>query len=157
MESNSNNLISVVDRLREYGYQLYLDGDNIRYKYVKAGKPSGGALPLLDAIRKHKHDVVELLKNHSAKELKPVTSDQLDSPDFTQTFDTAVDRINQQYQSGTLDYCKQHHADTYNRMIEVESRINRLWDTGTDLEAFKEATKEWGEVLVELVKLFNDG
>jgi len=48
--------------LADVGYEVFLDGDNIRYRYRKPGEPPDVVRPLIDELRNYKAEVVEILK-----------------------------------------------------------------------------------------------
>lgn len=48
------------------GYELFLEGNNVRYRYQKPGNPPDAVGPLLDELRKCKAEVVKILKIRSA-------------------------------------------------------------------------------------------
>ena len=44
------------------GYEISLEGDNIRYRYQKPGNPPDTVDPLIEELRKYKAEVVDILK-----------------------------------------------------------------------------------------------
>jgi len=44
------------------GYELFLEGDRIRYRYLKPGDPPETVKPLLDELKRHKSEVVKILR-----------------------------------------------------------------------------------------------
>lgn len=74
--------------------------------------------------------------------------------EFTTAFGAAAHRLDKHYKPGALSYCKQRHPETYNKMIEVESRLNSMWDKGTDPAEFKKAVSAWESIHLELLRLF---
>ena len=44
------------------GYEIFLEGDNIRYSYQKPGNPPDTVKPLIDELKKHKAEAVNILK-----------------------------------------------------------------------------------------------
>ena len=48
------------------GYEIFLEGDNVRYRYRKPDDPPDTAEPLIDELRKNKAEVVKILKMGSA-------------------------------------------------------------------------------------------
>ncbi len=47
------------------GYEIFLEGNNIRYRYQKFGTPPSIARSLIDELRKNKAEVVSILKTYS--------------------------------------------------------------------------------------------
>ena len=44
------------------GYEISLEGNNIRYRYQKPGNPPDTVDPLIEELRKYKAEVVDILK-----------------------------------------------------------------------------------------------
>ena len=44
------------------GYELFLEGDRIRYRYLKPGDPPESVKPLLEELKRHKSEVVKILR-----------------------------------------------------------------------------------------------
>ena len=44
------------------GYELFLEGDRIRYRYLKPGDPPETVKPLIEELTKYKAEVVKILK-----------------------------------------------------------------------------------------------
>lgn len=49
------------------GYEIFLEGDNIRYRYLKPGNPPDAVRPLIDELRKHKAQAINVLKSVTVK------------------------------------------------------------------------------------------
>jgi hypothetical protein len=56
----------LLSELAIIGYELFLEGNNVRYRYQKPGNPPDAVRPLLDELRKCKAKVVNILKIRSA-------------------------------------------------------------------------------------------
>jgi hypothetical protein len=52
---------SLISDLQGLGYQLSLDGVNLRFRYNRAGEPPEGAAILLEGLRQHKVEAVDYL------------------------------------------------------------------------------------------------
>ena len=44
------------------GYEIFLEGNNIRYRYQKPGNPPDTVDPLIEELRKYKDEVLNILK-----------------------------------------------------------------------------------------------
>jgi hypothetical protein len=52
--------------LMNLGYEIFLEGDHIRYRYQKTGNPPNEVKPLIDELRKCKTEILNILKNGNA-------------------------------------------------------------------------------------------
>ena len=52
--------------LASIGYEIFLEGNNVRYRYQKPGNPPDTVKPLIDELRKNKVEVVNILRMVSA-------------------------------------------------------------------------------------------
>jgi hypothetical protein len=52
----------LLSELSALGYEILLNGENIHLHYQKEGKPPEAVLPLLDELKKHKAEVVNMLR-----------------------------------------------------------------------------------------------
>lgn len=48
------------------GYEIFLEGNNVRYRYQKPGNPPDTVKPLIDELKKYKAEVVNILKGGNA-------------------------------------------------------------------------------------------
>ena len=52
----------LLSELSALGYEILLNGENIHLHYQKEGNPPEAVLPLLDELKKHKAEVVNMLR-----------------------------------------------------------------------------------------------
>ena len=48
------------------GYEIFLEGDNIRYRYLKPGDPPETVKSLIEELKRHKSEVVKVLRMGSS-------------------------------------------------------------------------------------------
>lgn len=54
---------AVIVKLNTLGYELYLEGDKVKYRFTLSGNPPANMVkPLLDKVREHKEEVLTYLK-----------------------------------------------------------------------------------------------
>ncbi|TLD40880.1 MAG: hypothetical protein JETT_2872 [Candidatus Jettenia ecosi] len=75
---------------------------------------------------------------------------------FEDCFKDAVTELSKDYPQGLIDHIRQKHPERWERSIQAENRINRIWDDCKDLAAFQKAVSEWREIELGLVKLFKN-
>lgn len=73
---------------------------------------------------------------------------------FESIFKDTADELNKNHSQGLVAHTRQKYPGRWQQSIEAENRINGIWDTGKDLEAFQKAVSEWREIELELIKLF---
>jgi len=52
----------LLSELENIGYEIHLEGDNIRYRYQKPGNPPDKVKLLIDELKKYKAEIVKILK-----------------------------------------------------------------------------------------------
>ena len=52
----------LLSELSVIGYEIFLQGENIRLRYQKPGNPPDTVKPLIDELKKHKAEAVNILK-----------------------------------------------------------------------------------------------
>ena len=62
------------------GYEIFLEGDNIRYRYQKLDRPPESARSLIDDLKQYKAEVVSLLKTGD----KTISSSQITDFEFAE-------------------------------------------------------------------------
>ena len=67
----------------------------------------------------------------------------------------AVHEISKVYQSPPLGYTVKISPMTCEKAVTIENKINALWDEGKDITGFQEAVKEWQDLHMKFIKLFN--
>ena len=64
--------LGLLSDLAVIGYEIFLEGDNIHYRYRKSGNPPDTVRPLIDELRRCKAEVMNILKtgkhHHSSGE-----------------------------------------------------------------------------------------
>src|SRR3990172_3743667 len=54
---------TLIGKLNTIGYEIYLDGDKVKYRYTLSGEPPAEKVkPLLDELRNHKEDIISHLR-----------------------------------------------------------------------------------------------
>lgn len=144
------DISKLVGSVRFLGFEIYLSAGNVKLKYTKEGEPSSEAISLMDAIRNNKTGVIKYLEKLNKSKPQPESTPE----QFESTFNNAVGEINRNYRPGTLDFIRQKYPERWTRSLEVENRLNHLWDDGKGLEAFEKAVDEWRGIQLELIKLF---
>lgn len=122
------------------GYKVSLKGDKITLKFIDKDDPPKEALTIINQIKGNKAIVTEYLKNISRMET---------------IFMDAVYEISRVYQSPTLGYIVKISPMTCEKAVAIENKINTLWDEGKDITGFQEAVKEWQDLHMKFIKLFN--
>lgn len=72
--------------------------------------------------------------------------------EYENYFQTAIGRIAQDYQAGTIDYIRRKYPGRFQESLQIENRLNDFWDK--DLQEFKKAVDDWQKTELELIKLF---
>ena len=72
--------------------------------------------------------------------------------EYENYFQVAVERINNHYQAGTIDYIRQKYPGRFQESLQIENRLNSFWYK--DFQEFKKGVDDWREVELELIKLF---
>jgi len=67
----------LLSELSVIGYEIFLEGENIRLLYQKPGNPPETVKPLIDELRKHKTEAVNILKARSIISRKAITPNAL--------------------------------------------------------------------------------
>ena len=64
----------LINKFKNLGYEITVQGDSIKYKYIGNGHPSRDGYTLLEQIKTNKEAVINYLKSESAKPKPYVTS-----------------------------------------------------------------------------------
>lgn len=135
-----NDIPKLIHTVQNMGYKVSLKGDKIALKFVGKGNPPKEALTIINQIKGNKALVIEYLKNISRM--------------YT-IFMDAVHEISKVYQSPTIGYTVKISPMTCEKAVTIENKINTLWDEGKDITGFQEAVKEWQDLYMKFIKLFN--
>lgn len=77
---------------------------------------------------------------------------------FWEAFKKANHELNKHYIEGTLDHIRKRHPDLYQKINEVEARIDEIWESGlkgnTTLEEFKEVLEEWYSLYIKGIEIY---
>ncbi|MBI4377600.1 MAG: hypothetical protein HY578_00730 [Nitrospinae bacterium] len=59
-------ILPLINQLKTIGYDLYLEGENLKYKYhALIEPPKDKVMPLLNTLKANKEAVIKELKNHN--------------------------------------------------------------------------------------------
>lgn len=104
-------------KLKSPGYELYLEGDKVKYRYALPGDPPADKVkPLLDELRNHKEDVITHLR-------------------FKQEFGRLAGHLK------SRDYTPKNRA----KLHPLASEMDQAWEA-LDYPKFKEAITEMMDV-----------
>lgn len=131
----SEDIAVLINRCKNLGYEITAQNGSIRYKYIGNSPPSKAGHTLLELIKANKKQVINYL-----------------SENYEDYFQTATQRIAQDYQAGTIDYVRRKHPGRFQESLQIENRLNEFWDK--DFQKFKKAVDDWREIELELIKLF---
>lgn len=102
-----------VVKLKNLGYELYLEGDRVRYRYTLPGDPPADKVkPLLDELRNHKEDVITHLR-------------------FKDEFNRLAEHLRQ----------RDYPPENMERLKALCLTMDKAWQ-GMDYVSFKEAIKK---------------
>jgi len=130
----------LIHTVQNMGYKVSLKGDKITLKFIDKDDPPKEALTIINQIKENKAMVIEYLKNISLM--------------YTIFMDAAYE-ISRVYQSPTPGYTVKISPMTCEKAVTIENKINTLWDEGKDVTGFQEAVKEWQDLHMKFIKLFN--
>ena len=126
--------------MQNMGYKVSLKGDKIKLKFIGKDDPPKQALTIINAIKENKALTIGYLSNISRMD---------------DIFGNAVNEISKAYTRNALSYTQKVFPLMYEKAMDIENSINRLWDGGKDLKTFQEAVKEWQEIQMKFIKLLN--
>lgn len=130
-----------IAKLESLGYSITLNSGKLNYVYHGEGIPDPArVIPLLEAIKTHKGQVVEHLKKQACIE-------------FEAMFNQALEEINSKYVFGTIPYIKGTHPHLWQRLVEVENKLSEAWLRGIDDE-FKRNLDEWTNLNFKAIEAF---
>lgn len=136
------NAGELINNLQGLGYQLSVDGVNLRFRYTGAGEPPEGAATLLEGLRQRKAEVVSyLLLGKQA--------------DFEAMFNQALEEINGRYESGAIPYIRGNYPALWQEIVGTENQLNDSWLAGK-AESFKKALDQWKGLNLRAVKTFRE-
>jgi hypothetical protein len=130
------NIQGLVSELHDIGYDLNLEGKNIRFAYARKGIPPEKATSLLSEVRLHKLEIIEFLK----KEL------------FLLIGQTFIE-INQHWEPGALEWMKRTRANDFKKMVALEEQINQLALSG-NVNTLNEVLKSYTGLTVGAARTF---
>jgi hypothetical protein len=120
-----------IDKFRLCRYSITLDGEKLRYAYQgKDDPPQDEITPLLEVLKAHREEI-------------------LNDPYFL--IEQALQRINEGWESGTLERIKSDRLDEWSKVIALEQRIN-LAMSEEDLRNLKRALESYQDLLNKLKK-----
>lgn len=61
----TSTVTDLIGRLKVIGYNLYLDGERVKFRYTLIDNPPIEAKTLLEALKQHKGEVVDYFKRNS--------------------------------------------------------------------------------------------
>lgn len=75
-------------------------------------------------------------------------------------FKKALDELNTRYIEGTIDYIRKHELELYNKINELEDRLNEVWLKGlqgkAELNEFEEVLKKWRLCHLKGIELYSN-
>jgi len=99
-----NPWMDAIDKLRFHGYSVTLNEGRLRYTYQgKGNPPQDEIIPLLEVLKAHKGEI-------------------LNDPYFL--IEQTLQRINEGWESGTLEWIKVNRPDEWGKVIALEQEIN---------------------------------
>lgn len=125
--------------LRDIGYSLHLEEDNIRFRYGREGQPPREAASLLSEVKRHKEAIIDFLNEEPFR-----------------LIEMTLIEINEFWESGTLEWCKKFHREAFERMVSIEEEINRKATAG-NTEGIKEASSQYKNQVSSMVAEFKKG
>jgi hypothetical protein len=125
--------MDAIDRLRQLGYSVNLDGGKLRYTYQRKGNPLVNEItPLLDVLKAHKGEV---------------------SNDPYFLIEQTIQTINAGWKPGALEWMKRTRPKEWERMFTLEQEINRLALQG-DVERLRKSLDGYQGLMIEMVEIF---
>lgn len=135
-----NTIPKLINTIQNLGYKVFLEDDKIKLKFIGKDDPPKEALTIINEIKGNKAVVIEYLKNISRMD---------------DIFRNAANEISKAFTENAIHYTQKMFPKTYEKGITAENKINSLWDEGKDIKAFQEAVKEWQQIQIRVIKLFN--
>jgi hypothetical protein len=130
------NIQGLVSELHDIGYDLNLEGKNIRFAYARKGIPPEKVASLLSEVRLHKLEVIEFLK----KEL------------FLLIGQTFIE-INQHWEPGALEWMKRTGPNDFKKMVALENDVNRFAQKG-NVNGLVEALRSYKKLILSVAETF---
>ena len=130
---------TLIKSIQNLGYKILIEGDKIKLSFLGNGKPPEGARPLIKEIRENKTQVVDYLR--IVTEMESI-------------FKAKVNEISQGYPADTMSFMMIMFPKTYDKVIDLEKRMNTVWDEGKDIKGFTEIVNRWVEMHKKSIKLY---
>jgi len=80
---------------------------------------------------------------------------------FKSAFQQAINDIERVYIAGTLTFIREHHRDLREKIMEVENKMDKVWQAGLrgeeSFEKFEEELTKWRDLHHQAIKIFRVG
>jgi len=134
-------IADTIQKLKGLGYVVSLNGGDISLDFIGNTEPSDREIkPLVDLLRKRKHEAVEYLAQNNGG--------------YLEYFENAVKEVNRHYVKGAISFVKHYCPELYKHEREVDRVINGYWDK--DFERFTTAVDEWVSIHTEIIRHFKE-
>jgi hypothetical protein len=140
---NGGDQMETVERLRELGYLLTVDGDKLSATYTGEGQPNPITVKLLlEELKEHKQEALDYLRHQAPANLfKPVH-----------------DELAALWQAGTRGYLEQHRPELAKEIDTDEDQVNTSWLAADDgsgtLDDFKQALDAWRQANMGAIRAY---
>jgi hypothetical protein len=103
----------LITELGNKGFNLFLSGGGIGYRYTGEGQPDPGmVVPILEELRRHKEEVRRLLN--------PILESR-------HLFETTVDDLARTCPDDLPSYLREHHPELWGAILDTQEVINDCW------------------------------
>ena len=135
-----SNIPILINTIQNLGYKVSLEGDKIKLMFIGRDNPPKEASTIIHEIKENKAIVIEYIRNIYRMD---------------DIFENAVNEISKAYIENTFNYTQKVFPRMYEKAIDIEDKINHLWDEGKDLKTFQGAVREWQEIQMKFIKVLS--
>lgn len=126
----------LVRLLRDIGYSLHLEGDNIRFRYGRDGEPPGEAASLLSMVKRNKEAVIDFLKEEPHR-----------------LIEMTLIEVNEHWEPGTLERGKRFQGGAFQTMVAIEHEVNEQAKDG-NIEALTKVLNRYRSHVFGMAEAF---
>ena len=141
--------MKTLDNLKSLGYDVEVKENNIKLLYRGEGKPDKNrVLPLLEELKVNKDKAIKEIQK----------SEHISDEVLQDLFLETMNKINNEYLTGTVKYIQEHHKDLDDDIDKADNRINEVWKEcnkgEANIEDFKTALDSYQTLYLEAIELF---
>jgi hypothetical protein len=134
--------MNAVEELRQSGFDIWLEGDKVRYKQRTKNPDQIKVSAILAKLKTHREEVVEYL---------------LDTL-LTKKYEARLNDISSRYCRGGLDWLKKNGPEHYSIIENAWDELNETWNRCIDGQAkvsdFEQVLDNWHKAQLTGIKLF---